>query len=140
VKVGLNHNAPGNRKPVRIFGFVLCTLLSGLCFPAKAQQSAKLRHIGFLCPARCGQVEHNGFRDDLRELGYMEGRDVIITSRAAESNSERLRGLAAELVGLNVDVIVTASTPAISAAKESTSAIPIVFASGRRPCRFPACC
>jgi putative ABC transport system substrate-binding protein len=63
----------------------------------------------------------------------MEGRDVTITHRAAESNSERLPALAAELVGLKVDVIITASTPAISAVKEATSTIPIVFASAGDP-------
>jgi putative ABC transport system substrate-binding protein len=63
----------------------------------------------------------------------MEGRDVTITYRAAESNSGRLPVLAAELVSLKVDVIVTASTPAISAVKEATSTIPIVFASAGDP-------
>jgi putative tryptophan/tyrosine transport system substrate-binding protein len=111
----------------------LCALLLALCVSAEAQQRVKPRHIGFLCPAKCGQPEHDGFRDGLRELGYMEERDVIITHRAADSNSERLRVLAAELVGLNVDVILTASTPAISAAKESTGTIPIVFASAGDP-------
>jgi putative tryptophan/tyrosine transport system substrate-binding protein len=100
---------------------------------AQVQQSPKLRHIGFLCPAKCGQPEHAGFSDGLRELGYIEERDVIITHSAADSNSERLPGLAAELVALNVEVIVTASTPAISAAKESTTTIPIVFASAGDP-------
>lgn len=98
-----------------------------------AQTRAKVRHIGFLCPAKCGQPEHAGLSDGLRELGYTEGRNVIIGHRAADSDSERLPALAAELVALNVDVIVTASTPAITAAKESTSSIPIVFASAGDP-------
>jgi putative ABC transport system substrate-binding protein len=72
----------------------LCSLLLAPGFAAGAQQPAKLRHIGFLCPAKCGQVEHEGFRDGLRESGYLEGREVIITYRAAESNSERLPALA----------------------------------------------
>ena len=115
-----------------VFWLALCAALYAHCSPAEAQQP-KLRHLGFLCPAKCGQVEHDGFRDGLRELGYIEGRDVTITHRAAESNSERLPGLAAELVGLKVDVIITASTPAISAVKEATSTIPIVFASAGDP-------
>jgi putative ABC transport system substrate-binding protein len=100
---------------------------------AEAQQRGKVRNIGFLCPAKCGQPEHEGFRDGLRELGYVDGRDVIITNRAADSNSERLQGLATELVGLNVEVILTASTPAITAVKQATSSIPVVFASAGDP-------
>jgi putative tryptophan/tyrosine transport system substrate-binding protein len=123
------------KSPARkdVFSFMFCATLYALCSHAQAQQSAKLRHIAFLCPAKCGQIEHDGFRDGLRELGYIEGRNFTITHRAAESNSDRLPRLAAELVGLKVDVIVTASTPAISALKEATSAIPIVFASAGDP-------
>src|SRR5688572_11003993 len=100
---------------------------------AQAQQPAKPRQIGFLCPAQCGQPEHQGFRDGLRERGYAEGRDFNISHRAANSNAERLPALAAELVALKVDVIVTASTPAIRATKEATTAIPIVFAAAGDP-------
>ena len=116
-----------------MFALALGAVLLALGITAQAQQSAKLRRIGFLCPAKCGQIEHEGFRDALREFGYVEGRDIVITHRAAESNAERLPGLAAELVALKMDVIVTASTPAISAVKEATSTIPIVFASAGDP-------
>jgi putative ABC transport system substrate-binding protein len=123
----------GKQNAVTFFVFVC--LLTAVLLPAhsEAQQTNKARRIGFLCPAKCGQVEHDGLRDGLRELGYVEGRDVVIMHRSADSNRERLRALAADLVGMKVDVIVTASTPAISAAKESTRTIPIVFASAGDP-------
>ena len=116
-----------------LFRVTLCGFVFGLYLPAEGQQPAKLRQIAFLCPAKCGQTEHDGFREGLGELGYIEGRDITITSRAAESNTDRLPVLAAELVGLKPDVILTASTPAISALKEATNVIPIVFASAGDP-------
>ena len=111
----------------------LTALLTALCSSVEAQPALKPRHIGFLCPAKCGQGEHDGFRAGLRELGYVEGHNVKVTQRAAESNSKRLSAIASELVGFKVDVLVTASTPAIIAAKEATSVIPIVFASAGDP-------
>ena len=102
---------------------------------AEAQQTKKARQIGFLCPAKCGLSEHDGFRDAMRQLGYMEGRDIVTIYRAAESDVARFPSLAAELIGLKVDVIVTASTPAIVAVKQATSTIPIVFASAGDPVR-----
>jgi putative tryptophan/tyrosine transport system substrate-binding protein len=115
-----------------IFCFALvCSFAFGV--RVQAQQPTRARQIGFLCPAKCAQPEHESFREGLRELGYIEGRDITIIRRAAESNPDRLTGLAAELVALKVDVLVTASTPAIQAAKQATSTIPIVFASAGDP-------
>jgi putative ABC transport system substrate-binding protein len=68
------------------------------------------------------------FRHGLRELGYVEGQNIVIESRWAEGNYDRLPGLAAELVGLKMDVIVAAAVPAIRAAKEATRTIPIIMA------------
>ena len=116
-----------------VVSLAFCAMLFALCSSAAAQQPGKVRQVGFLCPANCGRPEHDSFRDGLRELGYIEGRDITIISRAAESNPDHLAGLAAELVALKVDVIVTASTPAIRAAKQATSTIPIVFASAGDP-------
>ena len=67
------------------------------------------------------------FRQGMRELGYVEGKNLVIEWRSAEGNNERLPGLAAELVNLKVDVIVTAGTPATSAAQKATTTIPIVM-------------
>lgn len=82
--------------------FVLACLLPSVLLltgSLQAQQTKKVRQIGFMCPAKCGQSEHDGFRDAMREFGYMEGRDIVTIYRAAESNADRLPGLAAELVG-----------------------------------------
>jgi putative ABC transport system substrate-binding protein len=127
----------------RVSSYAFCATLFVLClagamllmtsFPVNAQQSGKIRRIGVLCPAKCGQSEHDGFREGLRELGYVEGRDIATTYRAAESNPDRLPTLANELVQSKLDVILTASTPAIRAVKLATSTIPIVFASAGDP-------
>jgi len=119
-----------NRKIV--ICLLTAALLSTVLF-AEAQQPTRLRQIGFLCPVKCQQPEHDSFRKGLRELGYVEGRDIAITERSAGGSAERLPGLAAELVGLKVNVIVTASTPAIQALKQATTTTPIVFASAGDP-------
>jgi len=98
---------------------------------AIAQQQGKVWRVGFLSQRHVDFVDsdyyYGPFRQGLRELGYVEGKNLIIEWRSAEGNNERLAGLAAELVNLKVDVIVTAGTPAISAAQKATTAIPIVM-------------
>ena len=110
-------------------------LVSLLAHTASAQQAKKVPRVGYLlsgsapspAPARpISTVET--FRQGLRELGYVEGKNIIVEFRYAEGKFERLPGLAAELVRLKVDVIVTASTPAIRAAQHATNTIPIVMA------------
>jgi putative ABC transport system substrate-binding protein len=115
--------------------FVFICLLPAVLVSAVAwaQQSKKVRQIGFLCPVKCQPPEHDSFRKGLRELGYTEGRDIAITQRSADGSAERLSAVAAELVGMKLDVIVTASTPAILAVKRATDTIPIVFASAGDP-------
>ena len=97
--------------------------------PADAQQPAKVPRIGSLwtspLPATAHLVE--AFRHGLRELGYVEGQNIAIEFRSAERRSERLPGLAAELVRLGVDVIVAPGTEAALAAKNATGTIPIVM-------------
>jgi len=97
----------------------------------RAQQRAGTWRIGFLetsspSPARVRLLET--LRATLRELGYLEGQNIAFESRFAEGKIDRLPGLAAELVGLKVDVIVTSGTPAGLAAKQATGTIPIVMA------------
>src|SRR5216684_3170431 len=78
----------------------------------------------------------DAFRQGLRELGYVEGRDFVIEYRSADGRPERFPGLATELVRLKVDLIVTRGTPAVLAAKNATGSIPIVMATSADPTRF----
>jgi putative ABC transport system substrate-binding protein len=102
---------------------------------AHAQQAKKVSRIGFLFgispSAASGRVE--AFRQGLRELGYVEGKNIVIEWRYAEGKIDRLPALAAELVRLNVDVIVTAGPTVTRAAKETTATIPIVMAQDTDP-------
>ena len=112
------------------------TLLSGAAawpLAARAQQSGKLRTIGLLSAGSMATGVFAGFDDGLRELGWTEGKNVIIERRFAENRIERLPDLAAELVRLNVDVIVGFGTPPPLAAKRATTTIPIVMVAAGDP-------
>jgi putative ABC transport system substrate-binding protein len=102
---------------------------------AEAQQAAKVPRIGFLSLNLAPNSHlHEAFRQGLRDLGYIQGRNIVIEIRDAEGKYERLPALAAELVALKVDVIVTGGgTPPALAAKQATKTIPIVFASAPDP-------
>ncbi len=112
-----------------------CSMLLALPVAARAQQATKIPRIGFLgatdLPATSARIE--AFRHGLRELGYIEGKNIVIEYRWAEGKIERLPDLAAELVRLKVDVIVTSSAAPTRAAKEATSTIPIVMANDNDP-------
>jgi len=109
---------------------VMFASLLGVPLASLGQQPAKVARIGFLeastPSAIAARVE--AFRQGLRDLGYVEGKNVVIEYRYAEGNFDRLPALAAELVRLNVNVIVTGGPTAIPAAKAATTAIPIVMA------------
>jgi putative ABC transport system substrate-binding protein len=117
-------------KVVRIV--VLVCLLLVVCLPAgsEAQQAKKVPLIGYLSTVslsvNAARIE--ALRQGLRELGYVEGKNIVIEWRSAEGKAERLPALAAELVRLKVDVIVTAAPPPTRAAKGATATIPIVMA------------
>ena len=98
--------------------------------PAFAQQKGKVWRIGFLGPATAAANAQRieALRAGLRELGYVEGKNIAIDFRWAEGKYERLPELAAELVRLKVDIIVTHGTPGSLAAKKATATIPIVIA------------
>src|SRR5262245_46302661 len=116
---------------------ILTVSLFLVTLPGGAQQTGKLIRIGLLSPAAPSDangkpsdlaVLFTALQERLRELGYVEGQNIKVESRWAEGNYERLPGLAADLVGLKVDVIVTYGTPASQAAKRATATIPIVMA------------
>src|SRR5712691_6664224 len=97
----------------------------------KAQPAAKIARIGWLgINAAASPHLLEAFRQGLRDLGYVEGRNVVIEYRFAEQKFERFPALAAELVALKVDVIVAPPTLAAVAAKQATKTLPIVFATG----------
>ena len=115
---------------------VACLLLTVfLGSVASAEQAAKIPRIGYLTGAtpdgQAARIE--AFRKGLRELGYLEGKNIVVEYRYAELKPERLSVLAAELVTLKVDVIVTAAGGMTRAAKEATNRIPIVMAQDNNP-------
>jgi putative ABC transport system substrate-binding protein len=119
-----------------LFSYSLSVLLLALCFSVKAQQPAKTPRIGFLSsrgdPNTPGpQVE--AFRQGLRDLGYVEGKNVLVEYRYAEGKFDQIPGLVAELVQLKVDVLVLSTPPAIRAAKQATKTIPIVIVTTQDP-------
>ena len=114
-----------------VFAFVL--VVAGAV--AQAQQPAKVPRIGFQldAPASAVTARTAAFRQGLRELGYIEGKNIIIEWRSAEGKLERRSELAAELVRLKVDVIVSAGASVTRAVKEATSTIPIVMGQDTDP-------
>jgi putative ABC transport system substrate-binding protein len=113
----------------KITALTLSAMLFALCSSSQAQQPTKVPRIGYLTGAtpdgQSGRIE--AFRQGLRELGYVEGKNIVIEYRYAELKPDRLPALAAELVRLKVDVIVTSATGMTRAAKNATNTIPIVF-------------
>jgi len=117
---------------LNLAALVLVCLLAQI---SDAQQPARIPRIGILAAPSVSffSARVEAFRQRLRELGYVEGKNVLIEYRYAEGKLERLPDLAAELVLLKVDVIVTASNPAIFAAKKASATIPIVFGAANDP-------
>jgi putative ABC transport system substrate-binding protein len=100
---------------------------------ARAQRAGKVYRVGMLetIPAAQNTANLDAFRRGLRDLGYVEGQNLIIEYRSADGRAERFPELASEMVRMNVDVIVTRGTPAANAAKDSTASIPVVMAAMR---------
>jgi putative tryptophan/tyrosine transport system substrate-binding protein len=130
--IGMSRKATGVRKTLRkhIFGCAVSAMLMALCFPVAAQQPTKIPSIGYLSTVslsvNAARIE--AFRQGLRDLKYVEGKNVVIEWRSAEEKLNHLSSLAAELVRLRVDVIVTAAPPPTRAAMATTATIPIVMA------------
>jgi putative tryptophan/tyrosine transport system substrate-binding protein len=112
----------------KFFCLTLGAMVFALCFPAEAQQTKRVPRIGYLSAGTVAMSYTEAFRQGLRDLGYIEGKNIVVEYRSAEGKPERYPQLAAELVRLKVDIIVAAGgTPVAQAAKEATSTIPIVF-------------
>jgi putative ABC transport system substrate-binding protein len=115
----------------KFIAFALRAMLLALCASAEAQQSGKMPRVGVLLPwSPASGVSLSfvkAFLEGLHELGYVESQNLAIEYRYAEGTSERFPNLAAELVRLKVDVIVTTAGPPSRAAKQATTTIPIVF-------------
>jgi putative tryptophan/tyrosine transport system substrate-binding protein len=128
-----NHGETPMRK--KFVGLTLSALLFALCFPAEAQHAAKIPRIGYLSAASASEVAFRTepFRQGLRGLGYVEGKNIVIEYRYAEGKFDLLPELAAELVRLKVDIIVTAGPSATRPAKNATATIPIVMTQDSDP-------
>src|SRR6266498_4111930 len=115
------------KKKIKVLA--LCALLSALCLPVDAQQTGKIFRIGYLFNSTASGSASlvDAFRQELSKLGWIEGKNIAIEYRFADGKNDRLPELAAELVRLKVDLIVASAPPSVSAAKNATSAIPIVI-------------
>jgi len=115
-----------NKKVIRL---AVCALLFALSVSAEAQQPTKVPRIGYLTASSLSVLTDrtDAFRQGLRELGYIEGKNIVIEWRSTEEKADRLPAFAAELVRLKVDVIVTSGPIPTRPAKEATSTIPIVM-------------
>jgi len=124
----------GNSR-ANVFGLALYAMLFALCSSAHAQQPMKVHRIGYLTgsspSAMSARIE--AFRQGLRELGYVEGKNIVIDYRYAEEKLDRLPALAAEFVRVNEEVIVTGGPQVTRVVKEATSTIPIVMAQDGDP-------
>jgi ABC-type uncharacterized transport system substrate-binding protein len=113
----------------KITGLALCAMLFALSVNIEAQQPKKVPRIGFLTAASASSqaLRLEAFRQGLKDLGYFEGKNIAIEYRFAEGKFDRVANLAAELVHLKVDIIVTGGGTSTRAAKEATVTIPIVM-------------
>jgi putative ABC transport system substrate-binding protein len=119
----------------RVVRLALSTLLLTLSFRAEAQQPEKVFRIGVLVAPSASYISYRvgAFRQRLSELGYVEGKNVVTDFRYAEGKVDRLPALAAELVRLEVNAIVTAEPSVTRPAKEATAVIPIVMTNDSDP-------
>jgi putative tryptophan/tyrosine transport system substrate-binding protein len=119
----------------KITVLILCAVLLALCVSVEAQQPGKIFRIGFLdnSTASGSAVLVEAFRQELSKLGWIEGKNITIEYRFAEQKNERLPELAAELVRLKIDLIVTSGGPTPLAAMKATTTLPIVMTTSPDP-------
>ena len=127
--IGGRQWATGNSRKLKFLLCALGALLVALCSTARAQQKDKVFRIGILDPSTASgsAVGWEALRQELSKLGWIEGKNITIDYRFSEGKTQRLPERAADLVRLKVDLIVVAGTPTAFAAKNATTAIPIVM-------------
>src|ERR1700747_2175334 len=115
---------------MRLNQFLTLIFVLALSTSAQAQQPGKVPRVGVLSTSTRSNLATrvNAFRQGMRELGYVEGKNIVIEDRYAEGKPDRVNELAAELVRTRVEVIVTGGPTATRSAKEATVTIPIVMA------------
>ena len=118
-----------------VVGFTLCAVLFALCAAAEAQQAKKVFRIGYLSPTdpATESTRSGAFRQGLRDLGYVEEKNFVIEYRYLAGEVDQAPSLVAELVQLNIDVLVIQVLPGIRAAKQATKTIPIVMVASVDP-------
>jgi len=128
MKTVMRHKATSNSKNTKVFGFALCAVLFALCVSVEAQPAKKMARIGYLS-GRSGPFDALvAFKEGLRELGWVEGKQIEFENRYAGGQLDKLSEFATELVRLKVDVIVAGSgNGAPRSAKRVTTTIPIVM-------------
>ena len=117
----------------KIISTALSVLLFAICSVVQAQQPTKIPRIGFLSGSGIPNPNIEAFRQELRYLGYVEGKNILVEYRDVEGKLDRVPGLVAELVQLKVDVLVSGNFATIRAAKQATKTIPIVIVTAQDP-------
>jgi putative tryptophan/tyrosine transport system substrate-binding protein len=127
-----------NIRKAKAFGFALCITLVVFSGLTEAQQTTKIPRIGYVAlrntpTSTIPDPAAVAFREGLREMGYVEGKNIFVEYRYAEGKSERIPGLVDELVRLKVDVLVSPNSDSIQAAKQASKTIPVVMVTTRDP-------
>src|SRR5262249_38269204 len=123
-----------NGKKMRVLGFALCAVFFALGGSVDAQQPVKIARVGFLFPGSRDSTLYEAFQQGLRELGYVEGQNIAVQYRYADGDNSKLRGFAAELVNLKVDLLVAGGGNDVTLAlQHATKSIPIVMTAGSYP-------
>ena len=135
MKIHTTQNTPRASRKRKFLRLVLCALFMAFCISVRAQQPANVPRIGFLLdvPASTLSSRIDAFHQGLRDLGYVEGKNIIIEWRDTNGNFDRARELADELVHLKVGVLVSPGPSVTRVLREATSTIPIVMAQDTDP-------
>ena len=134
MKLGNRQQAIDNRKINKVFCFVLCALLLALNAPVEAQQPKKVPRIGVLLSGSRTPISEKPFQEALQSLGHIEGQNIVIEYRSAAGRSDRLEGLARELVAAKVEVLIASGGNDVTQAlMRATKSIPIIMTAGSNP-------